>query len=510
MKTLLFLLFPTVLVRAAAPAPSQAPAHPNVLIIAVDDLKPLLSCYGEGVPTPNIDRIAAKGTVFLSAYCQQAVCGPSRASLLTGRRPDYTRVWDLHTLIRDVHPDVVTLPQFFRDAGYATTGTGKIFDPRSVDESSDARSWSVPFRTPHDVKTSDGVTAVNGYRSPDVLAAYAALDTKKRKPGFQAVKKKLSELGLWRSTECLDVPDDAYDDGAIASNAVAQLGALTASDKPFFLAVGFKKPHLPFVAPKKYWDKFDASKLKLADIVTMPKDSPAYAAHDWAELRVYSDIPAAGPVSETTARRLVHGYYACVAYVDAQVGRVLDALEKSGAAKNTIVVLWGDHGWHLGDHGLWCKHTNLEQATRAPLIIAAPGSKAPGGRVTTPVEFVDVFPTLVALAGVKPHATPLDGVSLAASLDNPAAPTKPFAISQYPRGKRMGYALRDARHRLVAWYKSGDMGFADGATEPEALELYDYAVDPLETRNLAATPEGRDIAARLAAEVKAFLLKQRT
>jgi arylsulfatase A-like enzyme len=495
--------FHTASVFAAPDAP------PNVLFIVVDDLKPLLGCYGSDVPTPNIDRIAAAGTSFLNAQCQQAVCGPSRASALTGRRPDYTRIWDLQTLIRDRRPDIVTLPQFFRQHGYETVGVGKVFDPRSVDKSLDAASWSTPYVdlvTLHYNSTTG--EAIGGYQSSEVHAAHEKIAINGKKPAWSVLKKKLFAQNLWRATECADVPDDAYDDGVIANYAVEKLPALAASAKPFFLAVGFKKPHLPFAAPKKYWDLFDRARLPLAVGREQAVGSPAYAYHSSPELRAFSDIPSVGPLSDEKSLELIHGYYASVSYIDAQVGRVLDALKKSGAADRTIVILWGDHGWHLGDHGLWTKHTNFEQATRVPLIIAAPGQNARGTSTAHPVEFVDIFPTLCDLTGLPPPV--LDGISLVPVLKDPAAPTKEFAVSQFPRGPRMGYALRTERHRLVAWYKAGEHGFADGTQPPDTVELYDYQTDPLETRSLTKDTGHKALADQLLAKLQNFLVHQRT
>ncbi len=502
------LLFISVLITSWLSAADHS--RPNILFIVADDLKPLFSAYGEGVPTPNLDRIAKAGTTFLNAHCQQALCAPSRASLLTGRRPDYIQIWDLITQMRDRRPDIVTLPQYFRSHGYETTGLGKIFDPRSVDSAADAPSWSVPFVKNSQLRYSPEIgEPYVFYQSPEVRAAAAGLFPAGRKPGWSThLKQSLVAQKLWRSVESADVPDDAYDDGAMAEYVVRTLPALAASPKPFFLALGFKKPHLPFAAPKKYWDLFQRDQLPLATFRELAVGSPEFAAHKFGELRDYSDIPALGPLSDEQSRELIHGYYACIAYLDAQVGRVLDALERSGEADRTLIVLWGDHGWHLGDHGLWCKHTNFEQATRSPLLISAPGRKAPGGKVSRPVEFVDVFPTLVELAGLPSPDFPLDGVSLAACLDDPGARTKEFAVSQYPRAGRMGYALRTERYRLIAWFEVKQGGGADGSVPPEAVELYDYKNDPYETHSLTQDPAQRVLVDELLGKLRAFLAAQ--
>ncbi|MBL6829321.1 MAG: sulfatase [Puniceicoccaceae bacterium] len=476
---------------------------PNILFIAIDDLKPTIGAYGNEVPTPSIDRISNAGTTFLNAHCQQAVCGPSRASIMTGRRPDYTRVWDLKTMIRDIRPDIVTMPQHFKDNGYTSIGMGKIYDPRSVDKGADTVSWSEPFGQTWtlDYNETAGKPTAH-YQDPRIHEMVKASG----KTGWNAVNKYLFAKNAWPVAEAIDVPDDAYDDGAIAKGAVEALQTLSKQDAPFFLAVGFKKPHLPFVAPKKYWDQFDRSQIELAPYQSLAEGSPWYAAHNSEELRSYNGVPAEGDIPEEVQRILIHGYYACVAYIDAQIGMILDELEAQGLADNTIIVLWGDHGWHLGDHGLWCKHTNFEQATRVPFIIRAPGKTA-GNLTQTPAELTDLFPTLCDLAGIDTPAT-LDGVSLTAALDSPDTDPRDYAISQWQRGKMMGYALRNKRYRYVAWYATGDQGYATADMTPDATELYDYEIDPLETRSLVKDETYSEVAAELSAQLTDFLKTQ--
>ena len=275
------------------------------------------------------------------------------------------------------------------------------------------------------------------------------------------------------------VDDDTYDDGRIAAEAVRRIRAAAAAPgAPLFLAVGFLKPHLPFVAPERYWRLHDPERLPRARPPGPPTGAPPYAAAPWGELRQYKDVPDRGPVDETLARRLVHGYYAATSYVDAQIGRVLDALDETGLASDTILVLWGDHGWHLGDHGQWCKHSNYEQATRIPLIVAAPGMVR-GGATSALVESVDVLPTLLDLAALPP-VEGRDGRSFAHVLADPSAAGRDHCIHVYPRGDRLGRAVRTAGLRLVEW-----RGFGAGE-ETAAWELYDLRADPDETRNLAA------------------------
>jgi iduronate 2-sulfatase len=460
---------------------------PNVLFIAVDDLKPMLGCYGDPViKTPRIDSLAAQGTTFLNAHCQQAVCGPSRASLLTGLRPDQTKVWDLKTRIRKALPDVVMLPQHFKENGYESVGIGKVFDPRSVEgrEKDDPASWSRPYIHPAENEKSQ-----MGFLEPEFVAR-AKKAKRENRGDWEAMKNALGGTPTVEIDQ--DVPDEAYDDGWIGARSVELIGELSKGEKPFFLAVGFKKPHLPFVAPKKYADLYSGDDIRLADFQKMPEGAPEIGFQDSWELKngSYSEYTSyEGLLPEEKQRELVHGYMACVSYIDAQVGRLLDALEANGVAEKTIIVFWGDHGWHLGDHGMWCKHTNFEQATRVPLIIAKRAKVAKvakGERCLSPVEFVDIYPTLCDLAGL-PKPDVLAGKSLVPVLDDPKAKVKEFAVSQYPRGggakMSMGYSFRDERYRYTRWVTMSDL------SDVLAEEFYDYDKDPGETKNLLGNPE---------------------
>ena len=441
----------------------------NVLFIAVDDLRPEVNASGSSlIKTPNLDRIAAKGTTFDRAYCQQAVCSPSRSSLMTGRRPDATRVWDLETHFRTALPDAVTVAQYFKDHGYHSMSMGKIFHGGF----DDPKSWSVPSQFP---------------RAPQYVTE-AALK-------MQSDPKNTDKKGRARgpAVEEADVPDDTYADGKIARLAVKSLGELKQSTKPFFLAVGMLKPHLPFVAPKKYWDLYDPAKIYVPAFQKLPAGAPGFVGHNNSELKSYGDIPNDGEIGDALARRLRHGYYAATSYMDAQVGLVLDALEKEGLADNTIIVLWGDHGWQLGEHGLWHKHTNFEIAARAPLIISAPGQKAVGRKSLSLAEFIDIYPTLADLCGL-PKPKDVEGVSLKPVLDDAAAKVRPVAISQDPRqdaGKSlMGYSIRDDRWRLTLWRDRKDNSI-------HATELYDEVSDRHETVNVAAKAEHAEVIAHL-------------
>lgn len=460
----------------AAPV-AAASVRPNVLFIAADDLRADLGCYGHReVKAPHLDALARRGVLFERAYCQQAVCNPSRASILTGRRPDTLRVWNLQKHFRETLPDVVTLPLAFKQAGYTSVGLGKLFHNQSG-----ARRPPFPFADPP--SWSREPRFAEGAHWQDWVV-----------PGDASGPKAKGG-----AVQCLDVPDDAYFDGQIAAAAVAVLREFAASREPFFLGVGFWKPHLPFNAPKRYWDLYDRAKLAPPDPAAAPAGAPAIAAHDWQELRGYTGVPKTGPLPATQIAELRHGYLAAISFLDAQVGRVLAELERTGLAATTIVVFWSDHGFHLGEHDLWAKTSNYELDARVPLIIAAPGVARAGGRAAGLAELIDVYPTLTALAGL-PADSGLEGRSLVPQLRDPAAPGKPFALSQHPRPAygtptHMGYSLRDERHRYIEWRE-----LATGAVS--ARELYDHRADPRETVNRAAEPAHRDLIGALAAQLR--------
>jgi iduronate 2-sulfatase len=458
-------------------SPTTAAEKPNILLICVDDLKPVLGCYGDRlVKSPSIDQLAARGLRFDRAYCNQAVCAPSRNALLTGLRPQSIGVYDLPTNFRVAAPDAVTLPEHFKAHGYRTEGLGKIFHVGHGNHD-DAQSWSVPHW-----KTNVVGYALPESRPPKGRSREEALFS--NVPAARA-----NQLPKGRAYESADVPDNAYADGALADEVVRRLEHAAAKpDEPFFLAVGFVKPHLPFCAPRKYWELYDRGSFQPPERRTPPDGAPEFAPTTWGELRNYADVPDEGPLSEDLERTLIHGYYAAVSYMDAQLGRVIAAVDKTGLAKNTIIVLWGDHGWHLGDHGMWCKHTNYEQATRIPLVVVAPGVTAAGSVTQSLAESVDLYPTLCELAGL-PTPGNLDGRSFAGTLRDPSAPTKEAVFHVYPRGRRLGRAVRTAQHRLVEWKRP--RADADRAI----LELYDYKSDPGESKNLAA--EQPEVAAKL-------------
>ena len=468
--------------------------RPNVLFIAVDDLRPELGCYGNTVvKSPHIDRLASRGLVFQRAYCQQAVCSPSRTAMLTGLRPDTTKVWDLETHFRAAVPDCITLPQHFRTHGYHCAALGKIYH----NGYEDGRSWSEPHWYPRgravDTDPSDW--------SRQIVTKHAVDREEYAQPLQEPVRLANGKAKRGPALEVSPKSDDELPDGATAAEAVRRIQQLAQDRQPFFLAVGFLKPHLPFVAPRKYWDLYDPQAIPRPARDTLPAGCPPLAGHVNGELHAYPGVPPGNPLPEAFAQSLRHGYYACISYTDAQVGRLLAALEQAGIAEDTIVVLWGDHGWQLGDHGLWHKHTNFELATRAPLLIRVPGTKTAGQKCAAPVEFVDVFPTLVDLCGL-PTPNGLAGQSLRRYLVDPTAPAQKVAISQYPRnggpgiGAVMGYSLRDERWRATFWRERGGERIL-------ATELYDELNDPAETVNLADRPEHQEVLRRLARHLPA-------
>lgn len=451
--------------------------RPNVLLLLVDDLKPSFGAYGdEWVISPNLDRLAGGGMRFDRAYCNQAVCAPSRNNLLIGSRSTSTGVYSLGYHFRRAVPNAVTLPQYFKNHGYHAAGIGKVFHI-GHGNINDEHSWSVPFQ-------------------PDKVIDYVLpASTGGMLTREEALFSNQSAQGLPRGAawERADVDDGAYADGRIAAAGIKRLQDYKASGQPFFLALGFTKPHLPFCAPQKYWDLYDRAKLPLAEITQPPAGAPKYAGKTLGELNQYKPVPMEPPLTEDLTRTLIHGYYAALSYMDAQVGRVLDEVDRLELDQNTIIVLWGDHGYHLGDHGMWTKHTNYEQANRIPIVIRVPGMTVPGSHSSALVETVDVYPTVCQLAGlpIPTGPQPIDGKSLVPILAGKQAGVRDHAYHCFPKGgNRLGRAIRTARYRLVEWKRFG-------GNEPAQYELYDYEHDPRETKNLAETlPE---VVAELAA-----------
>lgn len=442
---------------------------PNILLILVDDLKPALGAYGDMIAiTPSMDDLAAKGMRFDFAYANQAVCAPSRFNLMLGSRSSSSGIYGFGQNFRDYYPNAKTLPQFFKGQGYHTESMGKVFHI-GHGTYNDEDSWSVPHHKDLVVEYVDPASKAGGFTREEALFSNQSAEGLPR--------------GLaWESPE---VADDAYADGRTAARAVERLNQLSKQDdQPFFLAVGFARPHLPFSVPKKYWDLYQPENLPMPTYEVAPEGAPSYAVKRDTEIDQYVPVPHSSeqdPFPRELKLKLIHGYYAGVSYVDAQIGKVLRALKESGLDKNTIVVLWGDHGYHLGEMGIWTKHVNYELANKIPLLVVAPGVTQPGVVTAQLTETVDIYPTLVELAGFSQPTVeqPFDGTSLVPILRDPQVQVRDHAYHCFPRGGRLGRAIRTDRYRLVEWKEIGE------PIESAEYELYDYKNSDVERRNIA-------------------------
>jgi iduronate 2-sulfatase len=466
------LLFVSALAAYAADSPRL-----NVLFLMADDWRVEAGSYGSPAKTPQFDALARRGVQFNRAYCQQALCNPSRSSMLTGLRPDTLRQWNNAMHFRDRNPDVVTLPQHFKANGYVTRDVGKIFHNWHTAVKGDPPSWSAPEFLHY---------ANHGNDKPQVAGRVG------------------ENLATAPKCERIDVPDEAYYDGRVAAEAVRVLGEI--KDQPFFLAVGFWKPHAPFNAPAKYWDLYERDELPLLDS-RRPTDAPEWAFHDSRELRGVPPNQLTFTADQTAEMR--HGYFAGISYLDAQVGKVLAALDKHGLADSTVIVFCGDHGYHLGEHGLWAKTSCFELDARVPLVIVPPKCQQAGAKTDALVELLDLYPTLVELCGL-PAAGKIEGQSLRPVLDDPSASVKPAAFTQHPRPAyydrtakgvpdAMGYSVRTAHVRYTEW-RDWETGKLLGR------ELYDHRTDPREMTNIAGVSPAVDGAAL--AEAAIILQKQ--
>ncbi len=495
-----------LLLNCGAPAALE---RPNILFIIVDDLRPELGCYGNSeIQTPNIDRLAQEALVFTRAYCQAAACAPSRASVMLGMRPDTTRVWSLGEKFREIDPAAVTMPQHFSRFGYHTVSMGKIFHNHMPDRV----SFDEPDLRPAAYNTPELIDREpeSFYHDEEIQKEHALVRAERIK------KNPNAYAGGWaygRSTESFDAPDTAFYDGAQTELALETLERLKGKDQPFFLALGYYRPHLPFVAPAKYWDLYDRDSISPAGNPFLPKDSPIMAMNSMYELRACYDLefvrhPSEYRLPEETARQLKHGYYASVSFIDACIGKLMDGMREMGLDENTIVVFWGDHGWKLGEHGSWCKQSNYNIDTRVPLLIRAPGRGGRGAKTDSLTELVDLYPTLCDLAGIEIPDT-MEGTSLKPLLAQPERELKTAAFSQYvrrpknsPDGKRyMGNSMVTSRYHYVEWYPWDDATKTGG--DIVAIELYDLDSDPEENINIAGQADQASIVRELSAQLEA-------
>ena len=450
---------------------SLAAERPNILFIASDDMRPQLGCYGDTtVKSPNLDALAKRGMVFKNSYVQQALCSPSRISMLSGRYPATTGIFEIGRTLRTTMPDITTMPQHFKNNGYHTRSLGKIYHVGIDDDA----SWTVP--------AAHGQKPRHGPATQQSIANFIA-DAKAK--GITLPQKgKGSRNSAVPAFEAVECGDDDLLDGDCALQAIAQLKEHAKNPaQPFFLAVGFANPHVPWISPKKYWDLYDPAKFTLASNEYLPKDAPDFAATSGADFFWYRDVPqvTGDKLPETFKRQCLHGYYAAISYVDAQVGRLLATLDETGLAKNTVIVFWSDHGYYMGEHTWWgAKHNNYEGATNNCLIIATPDQKTAGQSTTALAQSVDLAPTLTELCGL-PVNTGFQGRSLKPVLDDPNAKVNDAAFSWYPKGAGyLGVAMRTDKWRYIEWTKPG---------AETVRELYNMVQDPQNNQNVAGKPE---------------------
>jgi arylsulfatase A-like enzyme len=455
LKTIVLVLFLWSCKGVKTNETSSENKKPNILFIAVDDLRPELNFYGAThIKSPNLDQLAGESLVFNRAYCNVPVCGASRASLMTGARPTRKRFLDAHIRKDEDYPEATSLPMLLKQNGYTTISNGKIYHNKNDDENAwdeiwqPARRWRYAFQE-----------------------------------GFELRNK----TGRGLPFESADVHDSTYMDGKLTLKVIQDLQKLKESNQPFFLTMGLAKPHLPFNAPKKYWDLYDRNSIKLPESYVQPETTPKQAFHNFGELRPYGNIPKKGDLPEDLAKELIHGYYACVSYIDSQIGLVLNELKRLDLEEDTIIILWGDHGWNLGDHKLWCKHINFEKALRTPLMIKVPG-KTKGDKTNAITEYIDVFPTLAELAGIESPKT-VEGKSFV-PLINGEKMIKNWAVSKWKDGVTL---IKDDLF-YTEWTDDKGIGYA--------RMLFDHKTDPLELDNLAEKPEYENIVKDLAIEVR--------
>lgn len=475
----------------------ESPERHNILFISIDDLRTELNSYSrDHIISPNIDRLASQGIRFERAYVQMAICHASRASMLTGYQPVANHIYSTFS-VEQLMPGALTINKFFENQGYDVFGIGKLYHyPEDYIEQFDdglrnqLSDWvgNIPQGSGY-ITPSQG----RGYITPEAIS-------------------QMDESGRGPAWEYADVEDNAYFDGYLTDRIVERLGQVRDSDRPFFIGVGFMKPHLPFNAPQKYWDLYDHDEITTADNPYYPINGSIYGKHAFGELRNYSNIPddQSEPIDLDTQKMLIHGYYACVSYIDAQIGKIHKALEENGLLDNTIIVLWSDHGFKLGEHGMWAKHTNFEHDTRIPMIFSGPGIEKNAVTYSF-AQSVDIFPTLADLTGFD-VPDQLHGTSLVPVLQNPEAKVQDQAYSIWPsyRGNRrvqeeaiLGYSVRTESFRYTKWVQVSSGEVLD-------QELFDHAKDPEENRNVIDDPQYAGSLPELVSLIRDYMVRYDT
>jgi len=495
---------------------TSSTTKPNILFISIDDLRPTLGVYDDDIAvTPTIDQLASEGMTFRQAYCQSAVCAPSRASLMTGLRPDSTRVWHLGDKFREINPDIVTMPQYFSKYGYHTVNIGKMFHNYMPD----SISWDEPDLRPSQYIKNEWL----GRDGETFYISETVQKSQERKRDSLLKIRPIRYADGWNTGpawEAADVHDSMYYDGAQTALAKRKLNQLQKRQQPFYLALGYFRPHLPFAVPKKYWDLYDPLEIPLPANPHLPENSFVHTMNSMYELRHYDGFNHIGHptssyrMSEDTVRTLRQGYYASVSYVDALIGDLISHLKSLGMYDNTIIIVWGDHGWKLGDHNSWGKMTNYNIDLKVPMIVRYPNQKNRGAQTYGITELVDMFPSLCELADV-PIPDYLQGLSFVPLIENPNQKWKSAAFSQFHRrpkvsadGKRyMGYSINTDDYHYIEWYAWDHLSGTRG--ELKYIELYDSKNDPHETVNVATIakyePITQDLSDQLAKGWRAAL-----
>ncbi len=478
----------------------------NVLLIIVDDLNTDEAAFGnDAVITPNIDALSIQGIQFTNTQCSWPVCGPSRASFMTGTYPETNGVMNLSTELRTPSPNIVTIPQYLKEIGYTTEAVGKVYDPRCIDENYDyPTSWTSPYSIKYTYPAKYGPFVKGQYRVPFPNDYIKGPSTEKGPEG---------------------VLDDGYIDGQIAQDAINRINNFKNSNKPFFLSVGFKKPHTPFISPKKYWDLYDINNIKLAPYQTLPKGTSDLALNNNnGEIKGYDDIRLltsdqtnkgdftstitingetfSKVLQEDKQKQLILGYYSAVSYIDAQIGKVIKALEDNGLKNNTLIILTSDHGFTLGDSGMWAKHNILNNTSNVPFIIVDPSSNTPAVE-TRAVQLIDIFPTICDWLNI-PTLEQFQGNSMLANEANTTFPTN-LAMTRFKKSGKIGYSFKRDNYRYTLWTKQSAKTDKYSTMIPEEEELYKYnsnTAQQTETENLINNESEQDKLKEIKDEVK--------